>query len=343
MEAFKLALDYAINGQGVSEEPHAEEGKAGERLREMAMNCTRGQAIDVLCQMLWANPELLEELRPVLPDMMSDPCPAIRTEMASLCYAIALREENRAYATELFLRLVSDQLPDEHVLVTEWPFNFMHFGLVDWWSSFEPILIDMMASGSSEVRSTAARLICIAVISGVDTIHLASECVSSNDPKVRAACADVLSHNLDVDHGKPWTVSALLKLADDPDNDVCQATGFGFGRTKGINFGPLSDFLISYVKTRSFVRGAGHLIDAIVESRSVLPVVIFDLIETFIGRLHEPVEEDSDRLSWHINQVSPVLTRLYHENRDGTLRKRALDLIDKLCVNGSVSHESLDQ
>jgi hypothetical protein len=40
--------------------------------------------------------------------------------------------------------------------------------------------------------------------------------------------------------------------------------------------------------------------------------------------------------------VSPVLTRLYQENRDGALRKRALNLIDKLCVSGSVSHASLD-
>jgi hypothetical protein len=343
LEAFKLALDYAINGQGVSGERHAEDGKRGERLHGMAMNCSRGQAIGALRQMLWANPELLEELRPYLPDMMSDPCPAIRTELASLCYAIAFKEENRAYATELFLRLVSDQLPDEHVLTSRWPFKFMHVGLVDSWSSFEPILIDMMASGSSEVRGTAARLICIAVISGVDAIHLAERCVSSEDPKVRTACADVLSHNLDVQNGKPWSLEALLKLADDPDKEVCRATGFGYGRAKKLDFGPLSDFLISYVKTRAFVRGASRLIDAIVESRSVLPTTIFDLIETFIDRLHEPVEQDSDRLSWHIDQVSPVLTRLYHENRDGALRKRALDLIDKLCVNGSVSHESLDQ
>lgn len=321
-EAFSLALDYAMNGQGVSYDLRTEDGKKGERLHGMAINCSRGQAIGALRQMLWANPELLEELRPVLPNMMSDPCPAIRTELASLCYAIAFKEENRTYATKLFLRLVSDQLPDVHILASHWPSKFMQVGLIDSWSVFEPILIEMMTSGSSEVRSTAARLICIAVFSGVDAIHLAERCVSSEDPKVRTACADVLSHNLNVQNGKPWTLEALLKLADDPDKEVCRATGFGFGRTKEVDFGPLSDFFISYVKTRAFVRRAGRLIDAIVESRSVLPDVIFDLIETFIDRLHEPVEQDSDRLSWHINQVSPVLTRLYHENRDGALRKR---------------------
>jgi len=343
LEAFRLALNCAMNGRGVSGTGQAEEGKRGIHLRGLAINCPRGQAIGSLRQMLWANPELLEELRIVLPNMMRDCCPAIRSELASLCYAIAFHEENREYATELFLQLVSDQLPDEHVLTSDWPVKFMQAGLIDSWSSFEPILTGMMKSRSSEVRSTAARLICIAVMSGVDAIRFAKMCVSSKDPKVRAACARILSHNLDVNEGKPWTISALLILADDPDNEVCRAAGSGFGRTKGINFELLSDFLRSYVKTRAFVRGSGHLFDSLVESKSILPEVIFDLIETFTDRLHEPVEQDADRLSWHIDQVSPVLTRLYHENRDGALRKRALNLIDKLCVNGSVSHESLDQ
>jgi hypothetical protein len=335
LEAFRLALYYAKNGQGVSENRHADDGKQGERLHGMAINCTRGQAIGVLVQMLWADPGLLEELRSDLPSMMSETCAAIRAELASLSYAIAFKEENRAYANELFLQLVSDQLPDEHVLTSYWPVKFMRAGLVDSWGTFEPILIEMSASASSEVRSTAARLICIAVVSGVDAMLLAKKCVSSSDPKVRAACADVLSHNVDVENGKPWTVETLLQLADDSDKHVCRASGLGFGRAKGIDFGPLSAFLTSYVKTRAFVRGGGRLIDAIAESRSVLPTTIFNLIETFIDRLNEPVEQGEEQLAWHIDQVSPVLTRLYHENRDGTLRKRALDLIDKLCVNAA--------
>lgn len=342
-EAFWLAVEYARYGSGVTERQPAEEGKAGGRLRSLAGNCARGQAIGALRQMLWADPDLLNDLKPFLPDMMSDACPAIRTALASLCYAAAFREENRPFATELFIRLVTDRLPDEHVLTSHWPSRFMRAGLVAEWRLFQPILVTMMTSSSSEVRSTAARLICIAVISGVDAVELAKVCVASDDAKVRAACTEVLSHNLDVEHGKPWTTEALLKLADDPDKDVCRATGDGFRRSRGINFGPLSDLLTRYVKTRAFVRGAGGLIDALVESRSVLPAIIFDMVETLIDRLDEPVEDDSDRLIWYIDQVSPVLTRLYHENRDGELRKRALDLIDKLCVKGSVSHESLDR
>ncbi len=341
-EAFGLALEYARTGSGVSECHPAEEGKQGERLHGMAMDSDRGRAIELLRQLLWADPELLHDLKPLLPEMMSDPCPAIRTEMASLCYAVAFKEENRSFATELFIKLATDHLPDEHVLTSHWPFKFMHTGLVREWDVFMPILTRMLASSSSEVRSTAARLICIAVISGVDTIDLARECVASTDPKVRAACADVFSHNLDVDNGKPWTIEALLELANDPDKDVCRAIGFGFNRSKGINFDPLADLLTRYVKTRAFVRSAGGLIDAIVESRSVLPATIFDMVETLISRLHEPVEDDSDRLAWHIDRLSPVLTRLYHENRDGVLRKRALNIIDQFCVQGSVSHDSLD-
>lgn len=343
-EAFKLAFDFAINGKGVQEERQpAEEGKRGERLRSMALNCVRGQAIGALRQMLWAEPALLDDLRAHLPEMMSDTCPAIRTELASLCYAVAFREENRAFATELFLRLVTQELPDEHVLTSYWPFHFIRTGLKEDWDMFKPLLIQMSKSMSSEVRSTAARLICIAVTAGIDAIEMATVCVASSDPKVRIACADVLAHNLESEHGKPWTTGALLTLADDMDKDVCRTVGFSFKRTKKYRFDALSDFLLRYAKTRAFVRNAGRLVDAIVESGSLLPSTVFDIIETIIGRLNEPVEDGSDRLSWHIEMVVPVLTRLYHENRDGALRKRALNLIDLFCLNGVLSHASLDK
>lgn len=342
LEAFNLALEHARTGSGVTQHQAMEEGKQGERLYKMASTSDRGRAIEVLRQMLWADPELLPHLKPFLTEMMSDPCPAIRTELASLCYAVAFKEENRQFATELFVQLATDHLPDEHVLTSHWSFQFMRASLERDWDVFSPILVKMLASSSSEVRSTAARLICIAVVSGVDALALARECAASSDPKVRATCADVLSHNLDVDEGKPWTIEALLALADDPDKDVCRATALGFNRSKGINFAPLADLLTRYVKTRAFVRSSGSLIDALAESRSVLPATIFDIVETLLARLDEPVEGDSDRLVWHIDRMSPILARLYHENRDGPLRRRALDLIDQLCVKGSVSHESLD-
>ncbi len=343
-EAFRLTYQFFKDGKGVTDRGAAEDGKRGEQLRGMATDSIRGQAIRAMCQMLWTDPELLDDLKPLLPEMMHDSCPAIRTELASLCYAVAFRKGNRPFATELFLRLVTDSLPDEHVLASHWPFMFLRARLVEEWIVFKPLLINMMSSSSSEVRSTAARLILIAVIRGVgDAFETAQLCVESSDPKVRVACADILSHNLEIEHCKPWTTEALLRLADDPDNEVCRATGFGFGRSKNLNFGMLTVLLARYVKTRAFVRGAGGLIEALVESRSILPATIFDIVETLVNRLDEPVESDAQRLVWHVGQISPILTRLYHENRDGILRKRALDLIDQLCVSGSVSHESLDQ
>jgi hypothetical protein len=105
----------------------------------------------------------------------------------------------------------------------------------------------------------------------------------------------------------------------------------------------LADFLPGYVRSRAFVRGAGSLIDAITESHAVLPSLILDLIESTISRANEPVEYNGDRIVWHLNRLSAVLTRIYHENRDGPLRRRTLDLIDKLCVHGAITQDTLDQ
>lgn len=342
-EAFRLALHYFQYGEGVTRSSSSEPGKKGQSLNSMAINSVRGNAIGVLRQMLWVNPDLLHELKPLLPNMMKDECPAIRTELASLCYAVAFKDENRSFATHLFLSLATENLPDEHVLASHWPFEFMRTGLIQDWSRFKPILTQMTQSSSSEVRCAAARLVTIGVISGIeDAMQAARKCAQSEDPKVRAVCAKVLSHNVDVGHGKPWTTQTLLALADDTDSDVCRSAGFGFSRSKSIDFSSLADFLVCYVNTRAFVRGSAGLVDALAKSGSLLPSTIFEIVETFINRLDEPVEAGAERLIWHIEQISPVLTRLYQENRDRVLRRRALDLIDKLCVRGHPSHESLD-
>ena len=44
-----------------------------------------------------------------------------------------------------------------------------------------------------------------------------------------------------------------------------------------------------------------------------------------------------------VETVTTVLKRLYHENRDTALRRRALDLIDALCVHSVLKSESLDE
>lgn len=343
LDAFWLALDYARNGDGVKKWFRAEDGKRAHHLQMMAAGCARGQAISALCQMLWSEPDLLSNLKPFLPAMVSDPCPAIRSEMASLCYAAAFKDENVTFATDLFLRLVSDQLPDDHVLASHWSYQFLRTGLRNGWPVFKPILLQMLASSSLEVQVSGTRLVCIAAVIGLPAIDIAKTCVASTEPAIRTACAEILSRNLDSEAGRPWTTDALLELANDPDKQVCQTISFGNHRVKGIDFGPLTDFLMRYVKTRAFVRGAGRFVDAVVESRSVLPAQVFDMLDILMDRLHEPVEQGSDHLVWHVNRLGPLLIRLYHENRDGVLRRRALNLIDRLCVTGSISHDSLDQ
>lgn len=340
-DGFKLALELAQSGALPNEQHNREDGKRGDQLEAMASECVRGEAIEALAQFLWAAPVLVENLKPAIAVLMSEKHPAIQAQFAMVCYAIAFNEEHRTYATDTFVRL-TNELSDEHVLSSRWPIKFMRAGLVARWDRFRPIIVRMMASESSEIRSAAARLVCIAVVSGSDAIDLARECAASPDPKVRAACADVLSYNLDVETGRPWTTEALLVLADDSDNDVCRTTGSGFYRNRRIDFGPLTELLRQYVKTRAFVRGTSGLIDAITGSHAVLPEVILDLVESILARLNEPVEDDADRLHWHLESLSPVLIRLYHENRDGSLRRRILNLIDKLCLSGGLKPEALD-
>ncbi|WP_139373032.1 hypothetical protein [Prosthecobacter debontii] len=345
--AFLILMQHAIEGALpplTSSQP--EEGRRAEHLLGQASNSVRGRALEVLRVKLWEDPSIVSRIAHHLPAMMRDPNAVIRAELASICYAVAYATQHRRFSVELFVILATENLPDPHVLAGQWSIRFIRASLRDHWSTLRPILENMLASEFSEVRRAGTHLVCIAVVSGLNAVDIASKLVNSTDPKVRAKCAEIASHNLDIEANRSWTIKTFLTLANDPDLDVCRAIGSGLYHSQKrapLDFNQLEDVLKKFVTTRAFTRAPSNLIEAISDSRSVLPHVVFDIIQSLINRLDEPVEDHADRLSFHIATASRVIKRLYHENRDGILRRHALDLIDELCLRGEVDSSTLDQ
>ncbi|MGL5963004.1 MAG: hypothetical protein ACRCZ2_01185 [Fusobacteriaceae bacterium] len=340
---FEDLLAYLTEGPSPDLSNFDESGKRGEKLHSAAINSTRGQAIGVLAKWIWDDPTLVSKVSAVAAKWMRDPNPAIRAEMASLCYAIAFKEENRQLAQELFDILANDSLPEDEILASHWPWKYMHAGLRDHWFSVGPIIERMTKSSVSEVRASGARLACIGLLAGCDGQELADSCVKSNDPNVRMACANIASHNLNDPVAMQWMRITFLALADDLDKEVCRSAGQGLYGGRTMDFSQMGGLLAEYVKTRAFLFGPHSLIRRIEESTTVIPNDVFEIVRTLIRRLSESVDNTDDRLSYHISSVSSVLKRIYHENRDGAMRREALDLIDELCLRGSLAAESLDQ
>lgn len=340
---FNDFLNYLTEGSPPDLDNFGHSGKRSDRLHSAAINSIRGQGIRVLVDWIWEEPAIVSKISSEASNWMRDPNPAIRSEMASLCYAIACRDQNRELAQELFAILIGDSLPEEEVLASHWPFKFLHSDLRENWDFVGPVIHKMARSSISEVHAAGARLACIGLLTGCDCYELANSCVKSDDASVRLACADVASHNLNNPIAGEWMKVTFMALADDPDKDVCRAVGQSFYRRRHLDFSQMGAFLTKYLKTRSFLLGSGALISSIEESATVLPKDLFEIVRTLIQRLNEPVDDSDDRLHYHIESVSSVLKRLYHENRDGEMRREALDLIDQLCLQGSLAADSLDQ
>lgn len=164
-----------------------------------------------------------------------------------------------------------------------------------------------------------------------------------DDECVRMACAVVAGHNLNDPIAGDWMKATFMTLANDPNKNICRSIGQSLYRNPQLDYSQMGAFLTEYVKTRSFLIASHALISSIEESATVLPKDVFGIVRTFIRRLREPVDASEDRLDYHINEVSSVLMRLYHENRDGEMRREALDLIDELCLQGSLAADSLDK
>ena len=90
-----------------------------------------------------------------------------------------------------------------------------------------------------------------------------------------------------------------------------------------------ADLISRFCESRAFPEHADSLIRVLKKTRHRLPGITCDVCERFLDRLPEVSEG-----TLYLSDVSELVFRTYQHHLNDEWAKRALDLIDRLCLEG---------
>ena len=143
------------------------------------------------------------------------------------------------------------------------------------------------------------------------------------DPSQRSGVAEVAAGNVGVSRVRAWCEERLPRLFNDDDRDVRQKASLCFDRIPDDSIESYTDLVEAFCDSRAFATGARSLIRALEKSRGRLPGMTCMVCERVL-----------DRPSRNTFAVANLIFRTYQQHQNDEWASRALDLIDRLCLDG---------
>ncbi len=296
----------------------------------IGINSVRGVAALTIRDLIFSDSQYLSLLLPAVQELVNDPALAVRACAASTLLAVAHWDPH--LALPLFTQLCG---ADDSLLATRDVGTFVWHGLPKHYHELRSHIERMLGSKLKEVHQKGARLACLARLYHPDADDLAERALGG-DEAVRLGAAEVAAANVGHSQCRAWCETALGRLFEDSDKTVrhCAADCF---RQLGQRAAPLLDFeplIRTFLKSRTFAEEPIHLLHALTESTQRIPPVVLDVCEQFIDQCAAQAADIRTRHALGQSSVSTLVFRAYAQHADASLRNRALDLIDRFCLEG---------
>ena len=295
----------------------------GDDILTAGINTTRGRAAWAIRDLVLKDAAYVERFRDTLDRLVHDPSVAVRACVAGTLRAVAFRDP--ALGLSLFQRM---DLSEDRLLATHDVDHFIHGNLRDRLTELRPIIERMLRSSEEEVRQAGARLACIGALHHESAADLADEAMCG-DAHSRRGAAQVAAANIASAECRGWCEAALVRLFDDEDAEVqCEAASC-FGHVPNDDLDIYEDLIAAFCGSRTFETASFSLLRALEHSRGRLPGTTCAVCEKFCERL-----AGDSRAGGTEHIVAKLVFRTYQQHPDDEWTTRALNLIDRLCLDG---------
>ncbi len=284
------------------------------------INTTRGRAAEAIQRLILADASYIQRLRPTIDRMLGDPSAAVRSCVAGALHPIAVHDA--ALGMTLFRSL---KLSEDRLLATVHVSEFIRRHLQDSFPDLRPIVERMFRSPDPEVCEVGAALASLAAMVHESAADLGDEALQGA-PHQRRGVAQVVAANVAEPRFRDWCQARLVILFDDDDDEVRQATTDCFSRLPEEALEAYGDLIQAFCDSRAFVGGAFWLIRTLEESRGRLS-----------GMTCMVCEQILDHPSRDNFGAAKLIFRTYQQHQEDKWASRALDLIDRLCLEGDPS------
>ena len=317
---------------------------------ETDIDTARGNAADAIRRLIVQDAGYIARFKVTLDRLMRDPSASVRARAAGALRAIADRDA--ALGMTLFNRM---ELAEDALLTAPQVYGFIRDSLGDRFTDVRPVLERMLQSSEPSVREAGARLASLGALEHAGSANpaagaaqlavatmsarpehrsaadLAAE-AARGDPAHRLGVAQVAAANLSIPEYRAWSSATLTALFDDEDDAVRRRAASCFRYVKDSPLDTCGDLMEAFCKSRAFGDDPASILETLDASRDRLPGTTCLVCGKFLDHFAEEARDPrSDRHADALT-VAALAFRTWHQHQDDEWTSRALDLIDRLCL-----------
>ena len=289
------------------------------------INTTCGRAVMAIAQMIAKDASYIQRFGPVLDQLAGDPRPSVASCVAMALRTVAFHDAERGLS--LLLRM---DFNEERLLATRPVCDFMRENLLHGFADLKGLILRALRSAHPDVRQAGAGLACLAALHHEDALDLAAEALDG-DGHQRLGVAEVASAYIGTSACREWCEDALKSLFTDDDAHVRRCAASCFRHVGEGHLYAYGDLIEAFCTSPAFEEDPSPLIYALNDARTQLPGTVCMVCESFLDRLSS---QPRDIRQYHPDgyTVVDLIFRLYQHHQNDEWTRRALDLIDRVCL-----------
>ena len=304
------------------------DGKSVELLFQNSINCVRGAAARAMAKLIWEHPHWLDKLKPGIESLISDHHPAVR--IASINILLTIYNINPAQAVTWFCKLSKEDL---RVPASKYAVDFFNHTILEFYDQLKPIALEMINASMEEVSTCGAELsTAYFLFHGLfeEEVELCRTGTAAQRKGVAKTAASFINDAKYTETCQKF----LFPLLNDTDSEVRKETVFTFGdiffsSSKGV------DFAKHVIQSKAFTDSAFRLIYDLNNFKGSLiscHPIILEICRVITTSLLESSKDYQSRFPYELEQISPLLLRLYEQaiEKNSGIANRCLDAWDTL-------------
>jgi hypothetical protein len=290
------------------------------------LNSTRGAAALALGTLVFEDQNRLAAARDPLDRLAADPSLQVRAMVAAALPS--LLSVDVQLAVELF-RSTLVETPDE-LLRSGYVERFLYFAIRGGhYARVADILSHMINSTTDEVRQAGARQLTVASFA-MPELDVLVDAALNGDNATRGGVIAVFADNVSNPSRHERTLTVLKRGFGDPSHQVRSSAARAFYK---LDKQPLDDhtaLLEVFANSDSLRDNAGVVLHMLDEVRQPLPPVVLDICERFVQAHGADIGDITTAAAGEAMSIVHLVLRLHAQHSDPNIRRRCLDLIDRL-------------
>lgn len=292
------------------------------------INTTRGRGAEAIRQLIWRDAAYLPHFRDSLERMVQDASTCVRSCVVGTLDAVACHDAPLALA--LFGRMHID---DDRLLATPRVYEFIRSLLHDHFDTLRPTIERMLRSDDDDVAQCGARLTGLAALHHSEAADLDREAAKGSAPQ-RRGLGEVAAANIAAEECRAWCEQHLSEFFDDQDAEVRKDAAGSFRQLREKSLESYEPLILAFVNSVSYREDSLSILHCLERSLQRLPGITCVVCGKFLDRFSGEARDIRTSRMHDASIVTQLAFRTYHHHQNDEWTSRALDLIDRLCLEG---------